>query len=149
MFTRKPVFPRDSLLVCLPFKDHLKLKYSAQFCRSSRMSAKKQRNKETVDAAKRILSEALSNESVREMILNSLEESDILKLVESNGHSPRKQITAREAARMLSYNPRYFSRMARKWGLTKIKMSRTSARYYLDEVEQLAESRCLKSNTIL
>lgn len=56
----------------------------------------------------------------------------------------RQQITAREAASMLRYHHRYFTRKAKDWGLTKIKMSRTSARYYLDEVEQLVTERAIK-----
>jgi len=57
----------------------------------------------------------------------------------------RQQITAREAAGILRYHHRYFTRKAKAWGLTKIKMSRTSARYYLDEVEQLARDRGIKN----
>ena len=104
-----------------------------------------------------ILHHALSVSEIREQIISSLEEAEVVQFVrgadrprekkvnpsqeESLG---RRQITARDAARIMGYNPRYFSRRAKEWGLTKIRMSRTSCRYYLDEVEQLAIERGIR-----
>lgn len=103
-----------------------------------------------------ILHHALSDAEIREQVLATISETEIAGLIEANATDKnsaaaqkhetlgRQQITARDAAKMLRYNPRYFSRKAKDWGLTKIRMSRTSCRYYLDEVEQLAVERGIR-----
>lgn len=53
----------------------------------------------------------------------------------------RLQISTLRAARILGYHPKYFCQKGAEWGLTKIYMSSRSVRWYLDEVECLAESR--------
>ena len=100
-----------------------------------------------------ILHQALSVSEISDQVIASISATEIAEFVGANAPAReevlpneervlgRRQITARDAAMILCYNPRYFSRKAKDWGLTKIRMSRTSCRYYLDEVEQLAVER--------
>ena len=60
-----------------------------------------------------------------------------------NTSEGRIKISTKRAATILGYHPKYFARKATDWGLTKIYMSSRSCRYYLDEIEHLAESNAL------
>lgn len=104
-----------------------------------------------------ILRQALSVAEIREQVVAAITGSEVVELLgegistgrkaalaeEQKGFG-RQQVTACEAAKILRYNPRYFNRKAKDWGLTKIRMSRTSCRYYLDEIEQLAVERGIR-----
>jgi len=61
--------------------------------------------------------------------------------ISAQGSPGRRQISTREAARILSYHPKYLCRNAEKWNLTKIHMSSRSCRFYLDEIEALQKER--------
>ena len=110
-----------------------------------------------VDFTTSILAYALRDSEIRGEVLAAISESELVGLfegstsaqpdersIESEKSMGRQKITARDAAQILRYNPHYFSRKAKSWGLTKIRMSRTSCRYYLDEVEQLAADRGIR-----
>ena len=105
-----------------------------------------------------ILRQALSVSEIREQVVESISGTDIGELLSGKDSAQKKkptnmdgeelgrrQITARDASKILRYNPHYFSRKAKDWGLTKIRMSRTSCRYYLDEVQQLAIDRGVRN----
>ena len=105
-----------------------------------------------------LLHQALAVEEIRTEVISALSCQEIVDLVERVPVQAakdektevdvigRRQITARDAAKILGYNPRYFSRKSKDWGLTKIRMSRTTCRYYLDEIEQLATERGIRAS---
>ncbi|QYY35453.1 MULTISPECIES: hypothetical protein [Cerasicoccaceae] len=109
--------------------------------------------------ASAIIRQALTDSSIRRQVIDSIPKSEIIEIIGANApvekseksNVPeklgRQQISGRDAARILGYNPRYFSRRAKDWGLTKIRMSRTSCRYYLDEVNRIAEERGIRKAT--
>ena len=104
-----------------------------------------------------LLDEALRNPEVRSHIVEKLHGKHLYTLVDeaptqsteeaSNGSQfypeGRVKISTRKAAMLLGYHPKYLGRKASAWGLTKIYMSSRSCRYYLDEVEELANKRAL------
>ena len=90
------------------------------------------------------LAMTLSGKEIVEILKTTLSSQIEAPFNENHEVMGRQQITARDAAKILRYNSHYFSRKAKDWGLTKIRMSRTSCRYYLDEVEQLAVDRGIR-----
>ena len=108
-----------------------------------------------------LLDGALQNPDIRSHLIERFQERHLIGLIKdtptptvdhSNNPSPNKSegritITARQAAKILGYHPKYFSRKARDWGLSKIYMSCRSCRYYLDEIDNLTKSRTVASKS--
>lgn len=82
-------------------------------------------------------------EDLAEIVAREIEKRIPQKPKERNGD--REQINTARAAKILGYHPKYFCQKGAEWGQTKIHMSRRSVRWYLDEIEGLAESRSLNA----